>query len=214
MKNYYFSFGKDTEKEDYYLYYEKNNKEITVYLSDGGKKVFDNTRENEIEILNKMENQLRECEDDYINYFKEESEHMIKNAAPFIYISSAISYTNQIGLYSVLNYSVLGIGTLVFSKYAIEYGLVKSTLKDYNKHKLFLDNKELLDYHLRGDFRLLRGINKKAKKEAMRNSSDKLNTLNINTVRLLKYKELKTIIEKAKEQDEKYKNNAKKYIKK
>ena len=200
MKDYYFSFDKDAE---YYLYYEKDKKEIIVYLSNGKAKIFDNTKENEIEILKKMEEQLKKYEDDYIKFYSEDSEEMIKKVSPFVYLSSLFSFSTASPFYMGLNYVVLGLSTIAISKASIEYFIAKSTLKDYEKHKLFMDNKELLDVQLNGDLRLLKGVNKKALREAEENVYNHQRTININTVRLFKYKELESIIEKAKDKEKK-----------
>ncbi len=213
MKDYYsqYLFKNRNKEYEYYMYYEKKDKKIIVFLSNGDKQEFENTKENEIAILKKMEEQYKSCGDNYIQYYSEDSEEMIKKVSPFIYLSSFFSYIADSPFYITLNYTVLGFSSLAFTKVSLEYFKAKSTFKDYKKHKLFMDNKELLDTELNGDLRLLNGINKKALKEASSNGINHQKTININTVRLFRYKELKSIIEKAKEKEKKEKEYVLRY---
>ena len=66
--------------------------------------------------------------------------------------------------------------------------------KDYVKHKLFLDNKELIQSSTYRDLRPLVGVNKKALKEARQNLDEDQPSININTIRLLKKAEINSII--------------------
>lgn len=200
MKDYTYSFDipkkyRDTNVE-YYLFYEKDNGKLYVYLSNGSVKEFTYSKEAEDLIINRMEAQVEKYADDFIKYYDIESEDIIKKACPFVLLSSMSSFGffYDSTLFSILNYSVLGIGSLAVGFGGLGHYYSRILKKDYDKHKLFLDNKELIQRETWKDLRPLHGINKKALKEAMINLEENQNSININTVRLLKQEELEFII--------------------
>lgn len=200
MKDYSFSFGK---KEEYYLYYEKENDKLIVHMAGGKTKEMENTSQNEESIISKMEEQLMSDEDFYIDYYSEDFETAIKGSFPFLVLScsNTIFSFNNSDLFNLISYGVLAISSIAFSIGGVAYGYSSMLQKDFDKHKLFYDNKQLINKHLKGDLRPLKGFNKKLLKAAKENAENNQETLNINTIRLMKMKELKKLLEGIEEKE-------------
>ncbi|MBR3116607.1 MAG: hypothetical protein IKF36_01880 [Bacilli bacterium] len=200
MKDYSYSYNilckHKEESEDYFLFYEKKDGKIIVHLAGGSVKEFTYSKETENIILERMELQVLKYGESLINNYEIDAEELIERASPFVLLSSfgSITMIDASLLFSILNYSVLSGCSLLIGYGGIEYYYSKYLKKDYVKHKLFLDNKELIQSSTYRDLRPLVGVNKKALKEARQNLDEDQASININTIRLFKKKEINSII--------------------
>ena len=150
MKDYSYSYNilckHKEESEDYFLFYEKKDGKIIVHLAGGSVKEFTYSKEAENIILERMELQVLKYGESLINNYEIDAEELIERASPFVLLSSfgSITMIDASLLFSILNYSVLSGCSLLIGYGGIEYYYSKYLKKDYVKHKLFLDNKELI----------------------------------------------------------------------
>ena len=85
----------------------------------------------------------------------------------------------------------------MFSGSALYYKSVNYFKKDFDKNNVFLDNKNKINNYIKENPNSIEVFNSKARKEIETNLSDEIEPLNINTMRLLKLKQLKRLLEQA-----------------
>ena len=197
------------EQERFILYYEKKEKSIITHLANGNIKTELYTRGTEDLILSKMEEQIDDYEEDVLNYYNNLSKNFVLHHLPILSACSASSILTTCldTKVAIPAFLLLGFETIRMSKSGIDYFKTKEDMKDYKKHKLFLDNKDVINKSMNFDMRLLSGFPKQVLKEVKSNIQSRGDAININTVRLLKQEELERIIELAKEDIKKYSPN-------
>ena len=196
MKNY----SLDNES-DFILGYKKKDNKIIVRLPKRKKFEIFNTRENEEKIIKKMEHQvewgdLYFTSDKYKGYDK-----YIKDATKYLLLhspTSIITYNfwgNNIVYKLWISLVILEVGIIGVSS-VCHYG-TKYYKKDFEKHQLFLNNKKEINSFIEENPNCLDGINKRARTDIEDRMVDKEEPININIVNMIKLKELKLILEKA-----------------
>lgn len=196
------------EKEDFILYYERKDDKLISHLANGDTKTDIKTLLHELNIINKMEKQVKEYDPEIMEYYEENYKNSIlirSSILPVCSLSSVYLYDEK--MFSIPLYTILVLGSLSLLKKGSEYKITKNIEKDYEKHKLYLDNKKLLSSYLSYDLRPLNGYSKSILNEAKNNINNKMDTININTIRLMTFEEIKKLVDGAKqreEQDKKY----------
>ena len=131
MKDYAYTFDipkkYKEEEEDYFLYYEKENGKIIIYLSNGNMKELPYSIENENMVLERMEAQVIKYSKDFIDYYDEEALELVKKSSPFFVISGASVFMvpQDSLLFSMLNYTVFGVSILAVSYGGLTYAYGK-----------------------------------------------------------------------------------------
>ena len=190
------------EQQSFVLYYERKDKKIITYLADGNTKVEDNTKETEDSILQKMEEQIVNVDEEVAKYF---NKNFVASHLPFLtaFGASSVLTTYTDSPVMIPAYLLLGYETIKIAKAGTDYFRTKEDTRDYLKHKLFLDNKEIITRTMNYDMRPLRNFSKIVKDEVLENINNRVDAININTVRLLTMDEVSKIVESAKEKDKK-----------
>ena len=193
------------EQQSFVLYYERKDKKIITYLADGNTKVEDNTKETEDSILQKMEEQIVNVDEEVAKYYNKLDKNFVASHLPFLtaFGASSVLTTYTDSPVMIPAYLLLGYETIKIAKAGTDYFRTKEDTRDYLKHKLFLDNKEIITRTMNYDMRPLRNFSKIVKDEVLENINNRVDAININTVRLLTMDEVSKIVESAKEKDKK-----------
>lgn len=193
------------EQQSFVLYYERKDKKIITYLADGNTKVEDNTKGTEDSILQKMEEQIVNVDEEVAKYYNKLDKNFVASHLPFLtaFGASSVLTTYTDSPVMIPAYLLLGYETIKIAKAGTDYFRTKEDTRDYLKHKLFLDNKEIITRTMNYDMRPLRNFSKIVKDEVLENINNRVDAININTVRLLTMDEVSKIVESAKEIDKK-----------
>lgn len=195
MKNY--SLDNDS---DFILGYKKKDNKIIVRTPKRRKFEIFNSKENEDKIIKKMEHQVEYGRLYFESDRYENIDKTIVTVFPYILLHSpttiisysawgnGIIYKIWMGLF-ILEAGIFGMAA--FSHYGIKY-----YKKDFEKNRLFLKNKDDINSFIEENPSCLDDINKKARKEIEDRIVDSEEPININTVSMLKLKELKLLLEK------------------
>ena len=193
------------EQQSFVLYYERKDKKIITYLADGNTKVEDNTKGTEDSILQKMEEQIVNVDEEVAKYYNKMDKNFVASHLPLLtaFGASSVLTTYTDSPVMIPAYLLLGYETIKIAKAGTDYFRTKEDTRDYLKHKLFLDNKEIITRTMNYDMRPLRNLSKIVKDEVLENINNRVDAININTVRLLTMDEVSKIVESAKEKDKK-----------
>lgn len=197
MKNY----SLDNES-DFILGYKKKDNKIIVRLPKRKKFEIFNTRENEEKIIKKMEHQVEYGELNFTSDKYKGYDKYIKDATLYLLLHSPTSiitynfwgnnFTYKLWLSLViLETGIIGVSSVCY------YG-TKYYKKDFEKHQLFLNNKKEINSFIEENPSCLDDINKRARTEIEDRMVDLEEPININTVNIIKLKELKLLLEKVK----------------
>ena len=194
-----YSMGMD---ETFVLGYKKKKNKIIVRLANRRKFEVFNSTENEEKLLKKMEQQLlikpHKIEDEKYEIL----DKTIVGLSPYLFINSPLSifvyshwgnnfvYKTWLGVVIVQS-GVIGVSALC-------YYVLKYLKKDLNKNILFYENKDDINSFIRENPTCLDEFNKKTRKEITDRIIDGEEPINLNTVNLLKLKEIKLTLEKVK----------------
>ena len=202
MKDYTLNY-EDSKK--FILNYAIEGNKIIIHYASGGKQTIPYTKETEQLILAIMENQARGAwVGDTFAKIKERVEKFKYNTIGDAFLTLILLFLICTSTFSTLWINVLLNACLVFKivEFTINLSCLignKRILKDIEKNKLYLTNKEQIE---ESDFtkneNLLLGIDKSTKKMIQEQPKD----ININTMDKVKYKELKQILENIKRERE------------
>ena len=184
--------------------YVKNDSNIEV-LTNKGKtiKVF-NSEKNEKKLLNQIEKNRKKMIEDFEpddSFMKISNEVTTSTGLLAIYLSFLIIAEVYKGTpnMAIDCYIALLFDSPIFVIGSLIYKEDKRNKKMVEKYKLFFENKEMLNMAIKKNINLLDNINSKAKKYIEENINNKsIPPLNINTIRKMKLKELKKLLEQAK----------------
>lgn len=185
---------------DFILGYKKKDNKIIVRTPKRRKFEVFNSKENEDKIIKKMEHQVEYGRLYFESDRYENIDKTIVTVFPYILLHSpttiisysawgnGIIYKIWMGLF-ILEAGIFGMAA--FSHYGIKY-----YKKDFEKNRLFLKNKDDINSFIEENPSCLDDINKKARIEIEDRIVDSEEPININTVSMLKLKELKLLLEK------------------
>jgi len=199
----------DNEKENFILNYEINGDEIKVNVASGDEYSVPYTKENEENIIKKMEEQISNA-NDFIKGCETDKETSVKMMIFCGILACACSYI-FINKFSLLPF-LLAIGNIyVISRCYKDYQRDKTLLKDLEKHTLFLEHKDVINKYL------AKG-NEKVKEESMNPviTDNNTNILTVNDVHDMNYEDITLLLDDIKRDEvldiERPKVLTKKYI--
>ena len=183
------------EKQEFILYYTRKGNKLLVHYANGVTKEIFHTFNNEYEILKKMEDQVKEYDAFFMQYYENMDKNSIfisSSVLPVCSVSSICIYDEKI--LSIPIYTLITIGAIGLIKKGMDYNKIKKIQKDYEKHKIYIDNKKLISTYMMKDLRPLNGYPSNIIKEAQSNIDNEVNTITVNTVRLLKKEQLESLV--------------------
>ena len=181
--------------------YEKKDSDIIVKTAKNKKYRVFRTKENESKILNTMEEQMNLAKKENYIEKKEEATSFIHKTAPWVFITGSASVTFYlragVDFAYILETIFFGLEAVLFSGSALYYKSINYFKKDFDKNNVFLDNKNKINNYIKQNPNSIEVFNSKARKEIETNLTDEIEPLNINTMRLIKLKQLKRLLEQA-----------------
>lgn len=188
--------------ETYIQKYEKKDSDIIVKTAKNKKYRVFRTKENESKILKTMEEQMNLAKKENYIEKKDEATTYIHKTVPWVFITGTASVTFYlragVDFAYILETIVFGLEALMFSGSALYYKSINYFKKDFDKNSVYLDNKTKINKYIKQNPSSIEIFNSKARKEIETNISDELDEpLNINTMRLIKLKQLKKLLEQA-----------------
>ena len=171
------------DSKEFILYYIKKDNKIIVYYASGDKKEFDNTKDLEITILERMKNQVLNSNVVYDKNGKIVMGLLINNI--FLYLS-----INSEGIISLISSMIsLSLMTKIIS---IQFDF-SDKRNDFLKNRFFLENENLFNDFDRKNELLLLDVSKKTRKIISSIPEEDL-LFTINTIDKMKYKDLRQIL--------------------
>lgn len=188
MKNYSQS---DLDAKQFILSYELEQGKIFVKLASGEIYSIPYTRENEKNVIARMEKQAREAQPKELKML----DKIMSVTQPLILPISIINFMNNGGWFYAFLLGIILSGAIYYPIKVIKNVLQK---KDIKKMNYFLNVKEELNENIEKSENLKLGISKKAAKEIELQSSKKQEVFNINNIDNYSLNDLKTIRENIK----------------
>ena len=171
------------DSKEFILYYIKKDNKIIVYYASGDKKEFDNTKDLEITILERMKKQVLNSNVVYDKNGKIVMGLLINNI--FLYLS-----INSEGIISLISSMIsLSLMTKIIS---IQFDF-SDKRNDFLKNRFFLENENLFNDFDRKNELLLLDVSKKTRKIISSIPEEDL-LFTINTIDKMKYKDLRQIL--------------------
>ncbi len=182
------------ERSKFILDYKIEGNNIIINLANGDKQIVPLTKENEQKILDNMKHQITSIDENkyYETIKKIKDENNSRILYCFIFASMLIIPTSIL-----INHIIPIIILLACLGYMVKQNLENIYLslieKDYEKSKLFIENKELFDKKVKNMTNALQRTSKKTK-ESISNVEEDKPLITINTLDSIPQKDLKTII--------------------
>lgn len=204
-------------KDKYIVEYHKEGNNIVTLDSNNKRNKIPNTRENEIKLLKQIKSDYKRlfssdkycaCED-FNNIYKYYStvSALVAIAASYLIIKNTID-SSIIFSFPFKEYVLTSI---MFFYSSVIYFKTKVSSNIKEKYRLFFKNEKIMNKMLHKHSSFVNKLNKEAKKEIADNVFDYLgspiNPINVNTLRLIKLKELKVVLNEIKKYQDSIQNN-------
>ena len=201
----------------YIVEYYKEGNNIVTLDSDNKRNEIPNTIENETKILKQMKSDYKRlissdkycCCTDYNNIYKHCSivTALTVIAASYLIIKNTIDSS----IIFSLPYKEYVITSIMFFYSSVIYYKTKVLSNIKEKYRLFFKNEKIINKMLHKHSSFVNELNKEAKKEISDNVFDYLdssiNPINVNTLRLIKLKELKVMLNEIKKYQDSIQEN-------
>lgn len=202
----------------------KKNKYLTEYYKDKDKIIVSNSNMNKIEILKTKENELdllEKMKKDYINVFSNKPFSSCKKnkfirgiysllfSMP-IFASSYLLIKNGINPFATFDSpsNIYWISSSMFLFNTIKYYKIKALVNVKEKYRLFFDNEKEINTMIRKHSSVINNLSNETKKEISENIFNYMEyPINVNTLRLIKLKELKKVLNEIKNYQDSIQNN-------